>query len=209
MPAFIHQGRLLIKKDDNDEKKHWVTIRGRHLLILGPPSVNQRKKIDKTLKAVESKIRNKSVEHGVIVDKKGKVIWNKIGKNDYIDVTSALEKGLLYENIFTHNHPLGTSFSLEDVISMFKYRLSEVRAITKKYNHIIRPPLEFSYSQKSLKNIIREINKLGEQIASEVNDDIISRQFGLEVPYKEYNHILWMRVATKTGIRYERIKNDV
>lgn len=204
MPAIIYRGRLLIKKDGNEGKAHWVTIRGRHLLILGPPNAKQRNKIDKKLKWVESKIRNKPVEHGVIIDKKGDTIWAEIGEEDYIDVTSAIEKGLLYENIFTHNHPQGTAFSKGDILMMLKYRVSEIRAVTEDYNHIMKVPPNLSYDPKFLHKIVRKIYVLENQVGKKAFEDEEARWLGANIPCEDANHIFSNRVAKEIGAKYER-----
>ena len=82
------------------------------------------RKINKTLESVESEKTGLDYEVGTIVDLEGNVIKSFDGKENSVEVTTELLKG----NIFTHNHPNGSCFSVEDLKSFASSGLFELRA---------------------------------------------------------------------------------
>ena len=82
------------------------------------------RKINKTLESVESEKTGLDYEVGTIVDLEGNVIKSFDGKENSVEVPTELLKG----NIFTHNHPNGSCFSVEDLKSFASSGLFELRA---------------------------------------------------------------------------------
>lgn len=80
--------------------------------------------INKTLESVESEKTGLDYEVGTIVDLEGNVIKSFDGKENSVEVPTELLKG----NIFTHNHPNGSCFSVEDLKSFTSSGLFELRA---------------------------------------------------------------------------------
>lgn len=80
--------------------------------------------INKTLASVESEKTGLDYEVGTVVDLEGNVIKSFDGKENSVEVPTELLKG----NIFTHNHPNGSCFSVEDLKSFASSGLFELRA---------------------------------------------------------------------------------
>lgn len=80
--------------------------------------------INKTLESVESEKTGLDYEVGTVVDLEGNVIKSFDGKENSVEVPTELLKG----NIFTHNHPNGSCFSVEDLKSFTSSGLFELRA---------------------------------------------------------------------------------
>lgn len=80
--------------------------------------------INKTLESVESEKTGLDYEVGTVVDLEGNVIKSFDGKENSVEVPTELLKG----NIFTHNHPNGSCFSVEDLKSFASSGLFELRA---------------------------------------------------------------------------------
>ena len=80
--------------------------------------------INKTLESIESEKTGLNYEVGTVVDLEGNVIKSFDGKENSVEVPTELLKG----NIFTHNHPNGSCFSVEDLKSFTSSGLFELRA---------------------------------------------------------------------------------
>lgn len=225
---FIFEGKIYIttpflnivlRKSETDGK--WVTIAGNHVfiskggkIIKGPKKLvgivlNGNKhspRLKRNLAKVEALIRDKKYEIGYAFNKNGEIIWKKSGNVNSIKADETLRKGYLKNSVFTHNHPNGSSFSVIDIMSLLRYHISEIRAVGSGYTYIMKLPEGFSYSFKSLRKIVQEINKAGKKVEEEINRDELDSSLGLDVPDKDYNHILWTIMAEKSGLKYERIK---
>ncbi|WP_459480004.1 hypothetical protein [Clostridium saccharoperbutylacetonicum] len=78
---------------------------------------------------VEKGIMNESVEHGQFFNKEGDMIGDTIvGNKNSIDVSSYQD--IAKDSIFTHNHPTGRQFSLEDIQTATGFDMAEIRAVT-------------------------------------------------------------------------------
>lgn len=92
----------------------------------------------KALKVEEDAIRNAGVEHGLVMDEKGNIIW-KGTQNKKNRVSLG---GDLTNNITVHNHPGGSSFSKTDLMNTAYNNESEARVVTGKYTYSIKRPKE-------------------------------------------------------------------
>lgn len=82
--------------------------------------------IDKTLQEVENERKSLEYEVGTILDRRGNII-NVTGGEAH---SVSPPEDLLKDNIFTHNHPSGGCFSVQDIESMIETQLLELRAST-------------------------------------------------------------------------------
>ncbi len=208
MGLWIVGNRLLLIKA---EDIHWVTINGKHIPFKGSVPKDKRRiditpstRIRMTLKRIENKIRPAKVEHGYIVDRRGSVIWHGVGTKDSIDVTDAIEKGILKGNIFTHNHPKGTSFSSSDFELLVTQKIHQLRISSTKYNYIISLPVGFNYSNWSIAEIFNTYNYIlfdvKERMNKAISEGKIKSQFAeLHIP-----HIVLLRMRKMVGIKYKR-----
>lgn len=99
---------------------------GKIELTLTEEYEKNRKAIEKTFHEVESERRNLDYEVGTIVDRKGNIISVTGGEEHSVSPPG----DLLKDNIFTHNHPSGGCFSVQDLESMIDTELLELRAST-------------------------------------------------------------------------------
>ena len=77
----------------------------------------------------EKGIMNEDIEHGQFFNKEGDLIGETIvGNRNSIDVSSYQD--IARDSIFTHNHPAGRQFSLEDIQTAAGFDMAEIRAIT-------------------------------------------------------------------------------
>lgn len=204
MSLWVIDGRLLIKRDDKDI--HWVTIKGNHIPIKGRmPMDVRRKRVRRTLRKIENHIRHKKVEHGYIVNQEGYAVWNKVGKNDYIDVSDAVRKGLLKDNIFTHNHPRGLSISGQDVNTMINNRMKRIRAVSSTFDHEIYPPRGFDYSDESIDKFWNHYWDIYEEEEAKLLHMIHTHKITSEEADEQIDHNVWMRMSKDYDMRYKKV----
>ena len=92
----------------------------------------------KTLKAEEEAIRRQGVEHGLVMDENGNVVW-KGTQNKKSQVTLGANTA---NRITLHNHPGGSSFSKTDLMNAAKANEKESIVVTSKYTYSIKRPKE-------------------------------------------------------------------
>lgn len=82
----------------------------------------------RSLAKAEAKIRYSDVEHLVVLDKDGNVLFSKDGEETQIALTRAEER-LLRGADASHNHPGGTTFSPDDVETLVELDMHSLRAV--------------------------------------------------------------------------------
>lgn len=106
--------------EDDEEYEEWLDY------LENGSTTEEYKAVKNTLKNVEQSKRQLNYEEGTVVDLKGNVIKNIKGDKVSVEVST----NLLYGNIFTHNHPNGSCFSMQDVLSFVESDLFEMRVST-------------------------------------------------------------------------------
>lgn len=122
-----------------------------NLLELGPPEIGIKAANAKTIQEAERIIATSPFEAGIAYDKNGKVVAVTIGSRYQLTWVGALSK--LKGATLTHNHPDGTTFSMDDVISTVRLcGVKEFRAVAHddhdnnpntagdKATYVMRPP---------------------------------------------------------------------
>lgn len=98
---------------------------------------------DKVITRIESKIKDRKTEKGFFLDDKGNIIYEKSGRRNSIPFTLK-ESEYFKGNIFIHNHPGASSFSVDDINIMVRYKMKEMRVIGvdhegKVHRYIMKP----------------------------------------------------------------------
>ena len=92
----------------------------------------------KTLKAEEEAIRRQGVEHGLVMDENGNIVW-KGTQNKKRRVIMGADTA---NRITVHNHPGGSSFSKTDLMNAALANEKESIVVTSKYTYSIKRPKE-------------------------------------------------------------------
>ena len=93
--------------------------------------------IAKSVKKIEDKIRNDKVETAALVGSDGEVLFDKSdGLAGYVYFTKE-ETAMMKDSVLTHNHPKGTTFSDDDIVTAFSYGLKTIRAAHSKGCYIL------------------------------------------------------------------------
>jgi hypothetical protein len=85
--------------------------------------------LDESLRAVEAAKRGLNYEVGTLVAPDGTVLREYGGEDYQVDPPRA-DRPMFEGNIFTHNHPTGRTFTLEDILSFAESKLHEARVST-------------------------------------------------------------------------------
>jgi hypothetical protein len=160
--------------------------------------------IETIVSSKEDEIKNLDYEKAIVFDKNGKVLWEKSGTKNNVDLQDAANKNVLVGNVLTHNHPSNSSFSLADIKLLLNYDLEEIRAIGKNGNLM-------KASRTSKKKLtIKEAKELEDKITSGINKIKKERKQkmikGEELD--ELWHDVWSQLSSEVGIKYTLIKPD-
>lgn len=149
--------------------------------------------------AVEDQIRGlRDFEIGVFFDATGRELARFHGKADQVSIPVpwlASMKG----NTFTHNHPAGGTFSVEDIQQAAQYKLGEIRAVSSHFRYaasafdaVWHGAVAVAYHESV--QILREL------VSAKVrNDEISADSFTAEL-----QHQAWSAVARQLQFKYWR-----
>jgi len=90
---------------------------------------NKYKSLAKTLHKVEEAKRKLDYEVGTLISPDGRIIKKYIGGAHGINIPDK-DQPLFGGNIFTHNHPGGRTFTVQDILKFIEDELYEVRVST-------------------------------------------------------------------------------
>lgn len=155
------------------------------------------------LKKIEDKIRNQDFESvGVVKD--GKTVLFKDGSKTKVFI-SAQEAALIDSGSLTHNHPGGRSFSDLDIATFAKYRLYEIRAVSKNEDYILKH--HDRSSGVDVNRILKSYKKHNEAIKLDLSDKIKRNLISAKFANSEHHHLIMKKVAEDFNLIYKRIKH--
>ncbi|MDP2216406.1 MAG: minor capsid protein [Methanolobus sp.] len=97
---------------------------------------NSGQGIEAIVRSYEAEIKNKPYENCYALDSNGNIVLEKSGTRNQIEITAA-EGRLLRGTVFTHNHPGGSSFSMEDIQTGSYFAVREMRATGKYRTYVM------------------------------------------------------------------------
>lgn len=133
--------------------------------------------INATAKKIGQEICSLDYEVGVIIGKDGKVLQKVDGTHNIVEVDPNLLKGAA----FTHNHPEGSCFSAQDMISFLQADVYQMRATTPsgktfiltRDKDFVKPSLAMDYKKAG------SFRSEGEGRVQELTDQYISSGYSL------------------------------
>lgn len=139
----------------------------------------------------EDAIRHATVEHASL-------FRPGIPRQDFVGTANKAVLPLeviTQDGIYTHVHPAGWSFSVEDVAQLFDRRLLEVRALARHGTYSVFPTTRWR-----LGKVLSRIDKLLPQMQKELSK--ISKTTTETERAKAGQHLLWILLANEDLIRY-------
>ena len=97
--------------------------------IINTPATAPAERLAASLHSVEDAKRELDYEVGTLLSKDGEVLKVYGGSEHQVSVPDS-DKALFEGSVFTHNHPGGRTFTLEDIMEFADANLHEVRAST-------------------------------------------------------------------------------
>ena len=159
----------------------------------------------KIIRDFENSIKNQSIEHGMLIEKSGKIILLKDGdKNSLRFTDTEYDRAKTFKNlIFTHNHPSGKSFSIEDIFMAAAWGFKEERAVGEKYTYIMKfgKDLPIQHLQGYYTSIFNSRYDF-------YREKVQGGQMTVNEAGMKHFHETWIDVAEiLPGLEYKRIEN--
>ena len=159
--------------------------------------------------ATEFQRRKSKVELLHIFDSKGQFVAEIAGDAKSVGVPDEL-KPKLNGGTEIHWHPPGgkrffESFSIEDVTLAAEDNSGQTFVVTENYLYAMRPP-RGKWAIALLEEILARYESMENQIERKLIKHIRAGELTVEQAEDEARHLIWKRLAKKTGLRYNRIR---
>lgn len=152
----------------------------------------------------EDKIRHDILETGILFDEDGRVLIQQQGKANEVHFSFA-ELVLFKHKTFTHNHPMGTAFSIQDVIMAIDWELAEIRVVTPLFRYSLKPKAGKTWCSKQelidMQKLV--VNRVNFVINDMVKLNSLSQYY---IPH-EFSHYQWLNIASVLDLDYRREKS--
>ncbi len=158
--------------------------------------------VRKAMVAFEDKIRRDTeFETGAFFDEHGNMLLKRTGLPNQVRYTHS-ELMRMRGKCFSHNHPNGGSFSIDDIQQAAQYQCAELRAVSPHYRHILTPKnhwIDILYDE------IEEVAEVYQSIVEErVRKEIEAKKFDARFYSNEVTHRLWTGLAKRYNFHYKR-----
>lgn len=165
----------------------------------------------------ESKIRNLGYEQAVVISPAtGRVIFAASGDKTSINLSNAQVKAMKGA-VFTHNHPnlgwnksdprsRGLGFSKDDLQVASVAQVSEMRAVSRGYNHSVKAPRSGWSEQYWEKKLSPVYDKNYQSVYSNSVREIILGQKSAAQVEADFHHEVMRRTSRELGLVYDRRK---
>lgn len=154
----------------------------------------------KDLRLVESELSQRNFETAVCFDENGKAIFAQLGNEDTIRFTKAQRKQMKGK-VLTHNHPLGTPPSPEDLYVLKENILKEFRTCGRNGTYVLR----YSKQVENLPefDVISTLyNELLEQKIPQYNGEV-EKGMDPEKALKKMGEEIWSEISRRYGVKLE------
>lgn len=147
----------------------------------------------------EDAVRHDPNENGAFFRSDGTVIFRKVGTPSNI-LFSAAELSGVNNSMFSHNHPGGHTFSMQDVQHAVELDLIELRAVAPRWRYIMRPGEAWPDWATIEQSVIDESSSAVDEINAMLKANQLQHQY-LQI---ELRHHLWIRVSKSLNLHYHR-----
>lgn len=91
---------------------------------------------------------------------------------------------------------------------MLSHGLAEMRAVSKKHTHSMKPPKDFDGDPDTARSVLEEYNKAAREVRNELQSKVNNGTMTPTEAGERHFHEIWTRVAKRTGLQYERTDKD-
>ena len=167
-------------------------------MVEAPPAASPFRS---ALESIERKLENrKGSERMVVLRPDGSVAIDRVGGKSGVGFTSA-DYPAMKDAVITHNHPRGTSFSVEDIRSSQRVDCQEIRAVGVGHSYtysLIRP--NFGWPP----NMTAEYIEIDADVLMDFARQIHSGKMTIEQAQATHAHEVMVRLSKKLNLKYER-----
>ena len=156
----------------------------------------------KSIPQAIQKIRFEKFEH-LYVFKNGRQFRRYIGEESYVN----MQLEFLFElqdACVVHNHPSGTTFSFDDVISAVNYNLRELFVVTHQYIYSIKRPEKgwnINFTDESVQQDLDSCEKNAREI---IEKNVAQFQIKHEEKDILFLHFIWVFFFNMFNIEYAK-----
>jgi SPP1 gp7 family putative phage head morphogenesis protein len=170
---------------------------------IGAPKVtpDTSSPLKKNVVEFEDGIRNDDLETAGAFDSNGVLLFKRQGEPDRVDLSKE-EVLLLPKNIFTHNHPRGTTLSLTDINRAVEYDIGEIRVVTPLIRY--RVTTKVGAAWPSVIALVAAFEDAKAKANRIVNELVRSGDLNPQFAEAEYLHYIWVVACGNLGLIYER-----
>lgn len=155
-PVKLPDSKQHVKLAEGQKNNEPQLTANNHTVSSGTSSWDSESKI-KLIRA--EKINNgNNYETAYIYDDTGNLKFKVKGTKGEVSFTKKQHKEMK-NCVITHNHPLNSSFSSDDIYTLKTSGASEIRASTRYGTYVLRPPLEWSDELVTLKDFDKIYNQ--------------------------------------------------
>lgn len=130
----------------------------------------------------EASIAGHKTEYSFLYDSDGNRLFKKHGGKHEI-IYSDHELSLMKDGVLTHNHPMGATFSPDDLCLMLVSGLKEQRAIGHEGIFVLRQPKKWAEEISTPEKIFEEYDKIRAELESEFIQAYIDGKITTEQEY--------------------------
>ena len=142
-----------------------------------------------------------------VFDSNGNMILNRTQKNESSVYFNASDRKILKNaEIMTHNHPNGSSFSLDDVVFSLAHDVKEMRAVSHEYNYYGKGTFVIKNLSKAKvddKKVVKLFNKYKKNLIIENSKLIMSGELDKKVFSSKVSHELWTKISDELNLDYK------
>ncbi len=158
----------------------------------------------KTIEQAIQKTRYDSMEN-LYVFKNGK--QKRRFKGDINSVSLSNQYAFeLKDSTLVHNHPSGSSFSIQDIQIVIQFNVKEIYLVTSKYLYYVRRPLsgwKINFNDKAIEDQLNAFQGLALQL---IENEIVKNQISVYEKDIEFFHYLWIIFFNVYEIDYQKRK---
>ncbi len=150
----------------------------------------------------EASIAGHKSEYGILYDAFGNKLFKKHGGKGEIIYTDE-EAGLMKDGILTHNHPHGTTFSLDDIDMLGRTGLSELRAVGRDGIYVIRQPKAWPNEIETFDKLEKEYLDIKLSLQEGMYEEVRSGRINTDEDYSiEYQERILEKFSSKYNFQY-------
>jgi hypothetical protein len=168
-----------------------------------PSSPEDAEPLKSALVAAEREIASLPEEWGVLIGPNGQELLRRQG--DAIRLRFSTEDlSRMAGNLLTHNHPSGTSFSLDDAEFAMEHGLAGIRVVTSNARYSLRPSGAGWSAEFFAARVMPSVTRRYAEVKQELQELIDGRIIDPEEAEPRHWHQVWLRVAEDVGLIYTR-----